>query len=474
MVLPFKKAKHSFILSDLHLTIAEPERKKRPLWKKFNRKDYFSDEHVANLIQKATQNIKKDIELILAGDIFDFDSVMAFPENPNFKISWLEKKRGLNSEEEKSLFKIEKIIEHHPVFFQALYQFVQEGHDLIFIIGNHDLELHWKTVQERVLEAIGITDQNKKHVRFCHWFYISNNDTLVEHGNQYDPYCSILNPVTPFFKRPSKAFIRLPFGNLTHRYMINGMGVFNPHVDKTFLLSFTGYLKFYLNTMRTQPFLIVDWLFGAMATCLISIRDNLMPRIKNPLTIEDQYQDIAKNANAEPSMVRALRELHAHPVAWNVFKIMRVLWLDRALLFLILLYLSFQIVTLLHLVWNVSFSWMYIILPLLIPLFFLYVHNFEPIKPITKISISNEIITLATKITKVNRLICGHTHAPKHKKIDGIEYLNAGYWSPSFKDPDCSIFERNKSFVWLKPDVKKRTAHLLYWEDIADINNPFA
>ena len=61
MVLPFKKAKHSFILSDLHLTIAEPERKKRPLWKKFNRKDYFSDEHVANLIQKATQNIKKDI-----------------------------------------------------------------------------------------------------------------------------------------------------------------------------------------------------------------------------------------------------------------------------------------------------------------------------------------------------------------------------------------------------------------------------
>src|SRR3989339_829385 len=215
--------------------------------------------------------------------------------------------------------------------------------------------------------------------------------------------------------------------------MINGMGIFNPHVDTTYLLSFGGYLRFYVNTIRTQPFLIFDWLFGAIATWVVSIRDSIMPRIKNPLTLEAQIEDIAQKANAEPSMVRTLRELQAHPVSWDIIKIMRILWLDRALLFLLLVFCAFQFVGLMHIFWGVSFGWALLVLLAFTPLYLLYVHNLETIRPVTKFAISKQIVTLATQITKTERMICGHTHAPTHKIISEVEYINAGYWSPSFK-----------------------------------------
>jgi hypothetical protein len=42
---------------------------------------------------------------------------------------------------------------------------------------------------------------DQKRVRFVHWFYISNNDTLIEHGHQQDPYCLCENPLESLSNR---------------------------------------------------------------------------------------------------------------------------------------------------------------------------------------------------------------------------------------------------------------------------------
>lgn len=473
MKIKFKNAKHTLIVSDIHLAVAQPENKKKPLWKKFNKKEYFVDEQFADLLHKACANLKKGVELILTGDIFDFDSVLTIPENPEFKISWLEKRRGLNSEEPKSLYKIDQIIKNHPIFMRALYDFIMAGNKAIFIIGNHDIELHWSSVQDHIVQELGLPESYKELIRFCSWFYISNSDTLVEHGNQYDPYCSVLNPINPFSRHMKKAFVRLPFGNLSHRYMINGMGVFNPHVDSTYLLTFWGYVRFYFNTIRTQPLLIFAWFFGAIVTLVISIRDGLAPRIKTPLTIEDQYRDIAENANADPGMVRALRELHAHPVSWNIFRILRVLWLDRAIVFSLIVYVALQVTAFLHILFQISLWWAFPMIVLLMPLFIIYAQKMETVKPASRAAISDKVIKLATQITNVSRLVCGHTHFPEKRMVNGVEYLNAGYWSPSFIDHECKIFDKNRSFVWIKPDSRNRSATVLFWDDCKDKPNPF-
>ena len=71
---------YTAIISDLHLTDPEPPRHKtksrHPLWKKFKTKEFYIDESLVQfleLIQKKAEGHK--VELILNGDIFDFDSV---------------------------------------------------------------------------------------------------------------------------------------------------------------------------------------------------------------------------------------------------------------------------------------------------------------------------------------------------------------------------------------------------------------
>ena len=247
------------IISDLHLADPEPPRhrarSKHPLWKKFKTKEFFIDD---TLIQFLThiQDLAKGqkIELVLNGDIFDFDSVMSLPEKAIYSINWFETRRGLFPRQERSVFKIKTVLEEHKKFIEALTQFVRAGHEIIIIPGNHDVELHFADVQSEILKALSLSEDQLKQVRFVDWFYVSNNDTLIEHGHQQDPYCMCENPLNPFLLEYNELAIRLPFGNVACRYIMNGLGLFNPHVEKNYIMSVSGYLKFFFKYLITaQP-----------------------------------------------------------------------------------------------------------------------------------------------------------------------------------------------------------------------------
>ena len=81
---------HTAIISDLHLCEAEPVNPRFPLWKKYKTKEFFYD-HVIEDFLKHIESIAhgQPIELILNGDIFDFDSVVSTPENPPYNVSWI-------------------------------------------------------------------------------------------------------------------------------------------------------------------------------------------------------------------------------------------------------------------------------------------------------------------------------------------------------------------------------------------------
>ena len=128
---------------------------------------------------------------------------------------------------------------------EALRNFVVNGNRVIFIIGNHDMELHWMAVRRDIVDFLNLPVKLQSNVRFCEWFYISESDTLIEHGNQYDPYCLCANPINPLIRKRKKDFIRLPFGNLANKYMINGMGLKNPHDDRNFIMSVFEFSKYF-------------------------------------------------------------------------------------------------------------------------------------------------------------------------------------------------------------------------------------
>jgi UDP-2,3-diacylglucosamine pyrophosphatase LpxH len=82
---------------------------------------------------------------------------MALPENPIFKLHWIETRRGLFPKEERSLFKVSVIMEEHAVFMFALKKFIENGNSLVIIPGNHDVEFHFEKVQKKFIEYLDLT-----------------------------------------------------------------------------------------------------------------------------------------------------------------------------------------------------------------------------------------------------------------------------------------------------------------------------
>lgn len=446
----FSKAQYTAVVSDLHLCEAEPPSRKHPLWKKFKTKEFFFDQQFAFFLEDIQRRADgKTVELVLNGDIFDFDSVTTYPASAQYHVSWLESRRGLDPEKEKSLYKIDVILRDHPEWIKCLSQFIADDNRVVFVIGNHDLELNWIEVQKRILDALQLNEEDRRRVRFAEWFYISNKDTLIEHGHQRDPFCCSKDPINPIVIDYNRLLVRLPFGDLACRYLSNGMGFFNPHVDSNYMLSAWGFTKVYFKYMlRAQPLLIWTGFWTSVVIFIQTVRHNTLPARQNALTVEDRVDEIARKANATARMVREMQALFVQPIAESPLKIARELWLDRAFMLLFALFLLLYLFLLVDKIYAISFYWVFAPILLLFPPYFLYARNVQSYVFQYKTP-DEEKMTMAGMITNTRRSVFGHTHLLRHEVVGGIEHLNPGTWSPAFLNVECTQREGQNAFVWI-------------------------
>ena len=471
-----RKTYHTAVISDLHLNDAEPADPKRPYWKIFKRKEFFYDDSLVRFMQHLVERANgKPVELVLNGDIFDFDSVMALPKNREFKYSKLEEKVGLDSVEVKSLFKIKRIINDHQLFFDGLKEFIKKGNKVIFVIGNHDLELHWPAVQNEIRQyLVGEDKRGDKKCIFCEWFYISQSDTLIEHGHQYDSYCMCLDPINPVIKQNKKYKIRIPFGDLASRQILNTFALKNPHDDSSYVRSVGDFVKFFFKyEVKVQPFLLVNWLVGAFRTLFYVMADSFVPPLKDPLTYEARVKEMAKKSNTKVEVLSSLAELHAHPAVYNPITILRELYLDRFLMFAALIFGCWQIFTTIYFFADVSWWWFVVPVLFTFPALGYYAQGIK-----SEINSNSEFgqkyVPIAAKIAGVQRVVHGHTHKLVEEHIDGVEFLNPGTWSRRYENVECTKQIRSEHFVWIESDDKissgKRVATLENWTRI-DMQN---
>ncbi len=481
----FKSATHTLILSDIHLSAAEKPHPTNRYWKLFKRPEHFVDDEFRKWLESTCAHIRQQekgaapsIELILNGDIFDFDSVMGVPPELATQCNWVERLRGMSAEEPKSVHKMNRILRDHPVWMDALRAFLLQGNRVIFVIGNHDMELHWPSVRQAFFEVLG--QSLAPSVRFCEWFYLSNQDTLIEHGNQYDSYCLCQNPIHPLIKKGSRIVVRLPFGNQAGKLILNGMGLMNPHADSSFIKSsLWEYVQFYLKyVMRTQPLLLWTWMWSALVTAIYCVTEGVLPAMKDPLTLDARVEDIASRANASPSLVRTLTELHVHPAVLNPISILRELWLDRAILFALILLGSFQFFSTLNVFVNVSIWWFVFFFALFLPALIFYARSIES-ELERNYGTALERVPWAANVSRVKRIVQGHTHLEMNREIQGVEYFNTGSWSPAYHDVECTQPYGRKCFVWIRPrplpnvltelpqlaQIEDRVAELFEWNN---------
>ncbi len=452
------------ILSDIHLADAEVPDPKRPLWKAFKRREHFVDADMTRLLNWVQADATEPMELVLNGDIFDFDAVCKLPSPPPSPIHWLQRLRGLGSEEWMSLFKMECIVADHQAWFDTLGAFVRAGNRLVFVIGNHDLEMYWPAVQTRIRAALGLEEAAQVRVSFCDWFYVSGGDTYISHGHQYEPYCVTPDAINPLISVGGRPRVRIPFGDIANRYMINGMGYFNPHATANYIMTGPQYVMFFLRYMLvTQPLLLWTWAWGAAATLVITFLDFLRPPMRDPMTVEDKVAGIAERANATPAMVRQLAAVDVASACTNPLMIIQELWLDRGVLFLLTLYAAFEIILAINFFRHVSIWWILVPLSLLFPLFLAYSFRVKP-QTFTEPLLTPERAELIARITGVKNAVFGHTHIPEVAQVGPLAYCNGGFWSPAFADPTCKQRLGTQTFARVRPGAGGvRTVELWEW-----------
>lgn len=454
---------HTLVFSDIHLSTAEPVDPARPLWKRYKQRDLFVDDAIAHMLRHVRDTVHGPIEVVLDGDVFDFDAVTEIPTPEPWPVSWLERLRGLSPTEPKSAWKMGRILDDHPTFIAALRDMLVAGHRVVFVIGNHDIELFWPEVQTILRDRLNVPDGD---LRVCDWFYVSDGDTLIEHGNQYDAYCLCSDPLFPTIRvMPNGPLrIRLPFGSYAARYMVNGMGFINPHVSSAWIMSLWDWLVFfYKHVAATQPLLLFTWLWGAAVSLYASLRDGILPSEADVLELDDRVDAIAARAQSTPRVTRGLNALKAQSAVFFPWKIARELWLDRVFLLIAIFVVTLEIHGFVQLFASVGVIWWFALIGLVMPAFVFYARTIQSDVDNLDWQIRQRLPTVA-RLVNVRRVVLGHTHREGHLHLDGVELLNAGTWSPAFRDVACTEPVGRRCVVWIRPnDAGQRTATVEAW-----------
>ncbi len=175
--------KVKIVLSDLHVGAGRVDEGNRL-------EDFDQDDQFGLLLERLSQEStrrKWDVELILAGDVFEFLQVPVLGADEVFDATRTYPQEAYApSDEDSSRRKMQLIIEGHPVFFSALSEFIALAprRTVTFVKGNHDVNLHWDGVQDVIRSALNAVGERKSCLEFEERA-VSREGIYVEHGNQY-------------------------------------------------------------------------------------------------------------------------------------------------------------------------------------------------------------------------------------------------------------------------------------------------
>ena len=176
--------------------------------------DFDQDESFKGFLETVAK--RRHSELIINGDFIDFVAVTLDKESTRpFS--------RLGNTEGESLRKLERVLEAHGGLFADLRQFMEKGHRVVLVPGNHDVDIYWPKVRDRLLEELGEPDSD--HFHFESSGIYRDGALYVEHGNQYYADSVFENFTHPFLRDPKTGELRLErsWGSCFLEYFSNGM-----------------------------------------------------------------------------------------------------------------------------------------------------------------------------------------------------------------------------------------------------------
>lgn len=447
---------HTVIISDIHLCELEPE---SGLWMRYRQRPYSPSPSIAQMLTQLRAKVRKaeghELTLILNGDVFDFDAPHVVDGVSQF--------HDVPRDDAHAVPIMKNILADHPDFVDGLARVIADGHRVVFISGNHDPQLTLPGVRDVIREAIvrraeetssdpreTLTDR----VVFRAWFHRTEDGVHVEHGNQYDPYCSFQYPMAPYHRGSSR--IRPTLGSLASRLMTSRMGFFNPHVDATYERTGLGYMKHWFRYYAgSRHSLALAWLLGSFRTL------GKLLRIDDPGCDERAEKNVAAAADetgVDPETVRRHVEIFAPPVdIVEGRRVARELWVDR------LLFSAFAT--------TFGAAWLWLAPSALWAgalagpgLFAAYEMTVPKERVRDRWAGVDSRAKDVARIQNSHVVVFGHTHHPYGRWEDGKFFGNSGSWSASYYDVACEkpVFP-DRPLVWIRSKGERISGGLMAW-----------
>jgi len=217
--------------------------------------DFSDDDMLAKFISNIQAANNEKATLILNGDIFDFLK-MAYKEKYPRYIT-----------EDISLWKLNEAIKSHPKVFEALKEWLKNrNHYLHFVIGNHDADLVWPSLQKRLRDELITPLKNNSSIKTVYDqvsfdFWYKNDKIHAEHGHFYDPYYSH-NPKKPIITYRGKRILNLPWGTYACFTHLNKIKQLFPKEERLYPkpLALEQNLKFKKESKKTTAKLVIQTL----------------------------------------------------------------------------------------------------------------------------------------------------------------------------------------------------------------------
>jgi UDP-2,3-diacylglucosamine pyrophosphatase LpxH len=181
--------------------------------------------------------------LVIAGDLFDFMSVViaGSPELPAKTHD--ERRFGLGRGVAAGVLRMRKICEVHRPLLSDLVRFAAAGHRVDIIVGNHDVELLAPEVVaelDRQLAAAGADARTAPRIRVVPWFVYEPGVAWIEHGHVYDEGCSFEFNLAPTDPHDGRLIYNADYAAI--RYLGAAVPEIDPHGIEEW--GFWGYLRY--------------------------------------------------------------------------------------------------------------------------------------------------------------------------------------------------------------------------------------
>ena len=407
--------------------------------------------------------------LIINGDMVDFLSVWLdvgttdSSEEATHDDRWY----GAGSRENFARAKMRAVINHNPRVFAALARFVGKGNALNIVVGNHDAEFHWPGVQAEFREGLvalwtthpdrteadRTPEQLSAEVNFHAWFYFEEDLAWIEHGHQYDGYCSVdwvLDPVDPANDREFEQNL----GSAVMRYVGNHLPE-NPEENQD-----VGFVD-YLELARKQSREVLVKVLSGYGTLVMRMYQQWAFRFRHPILYARQrsrhyarLRTLSETSHLPEPTLRALYRLRRRPVFVDLLRVTTSLMFGR----LVITVGAMLMVPVLF----VLLSWSMLPLGLVVLAVATVLGHIGLALSRDAVDPTEEMKHAAGRIRRLVRaplVVFGHTHRPMAHRLEHGWYFNTGTWVGGHADM------RNFTHMVIQRGSGEVRAAICQWRD---------